>query len=256
MVLTNPGTPFNEDGWADALTDIRKLSLRQGGGANDLNQDSQEVSQGLYQDDEVSADDGGAEGFLIAANNLSDVDSASTSRDNLGLGTLATKNSNPLDVELTVEVAAGSQGVTVRSSTAASTSPYLSLYATVGETVGMTLQQTTTSVLTLAVFNTSDSNTWTFDCTGNAGIFTSKAINTNALDDSSGGVITFAASFRPTGSGVYADSSGNQLLATRQSVTDLMTGYPYGVANATNLNEVAGTLKNLLTALVTHGLIV
>ena len=45
MPLSNPGTPMDEDGWADVLTDIRKLFLAINGGGNDLNQKTEEVSQ-------------------------------------------------------------------------------------------------------------------------------------------------------------------------------------------------------------------
>lgn len=40
MPLTNPGTAFDEDGWADAISDIRKLFLLFNaikGGGNDTN---------------------------------------------------------------------------------------------------------------------------------------------------------------------------------------------------------------------------
>jgi hypothetical protein len=60
-MLTNPGTPFDADGWADALTDIRKLGLRASGGSNDMNADSKGVSQ------EVSE-----YGFPLIVNNLSE----------------------------------------------------------------------------------------------------------------------------------------------------------------------------------------
>lgn len=45
MGLTNPGTPFDEDGWADMIADIRKLQLAQSGGGNDMNQNTQDVTQ-------------------------------------------------------------------------------------------------------------------------------------------------------------------------------------------------------------------
>lgn len=55
MTLTNPGTPFDEDGWADALTDIRKLSMRENGGiVNDMNAASFDVSQLLSDDTDLN----------------------------------------------------------------------------------------------------------------------------------------------------------------------------------------------------------
>lgn len=44
-MLTNPGTPFDKDGWADMVSDIRRLWLQLNGGANDTNNATQEVSQ-------------------------------------------------------------------------------------------------------------------------------------------------------------------------------------------------------------------
>lgn len=45
MGLTNPGTPFDEDGWADIIADVRKLQLAINGGGNDLNNSTQDVTQ-------------------------------------------------------------------------------------------------------------------------------------------------------------------------------------------------------------------
>jgi flavoprotein len=45
MPLSNPGTPMDEDGWADVLSDIRKLYLQINGGGNDLNNTTQDVTQ-------------------------------------------------------------------------------------------------------------------------------------------------------------------------------------------------------------------
>lgn len=44
-MLSNPGTPFNKDGWADVLSDLRRLFLAQSGGSNDLNQASGDANQ-------------------------------------------------------------------------------------------------------------------------------------------------------------------------------------------------------------------
>lgn len=53
MPLTNPGTSFDEDGWADALTDIRKLFQIIEGGGNDLNAQTKEVTQVSDQYEEI-----------------------------------------------------------------------------------------------------------------------------------------------------------------------------------------------------------
>ncbi len=45
MPLTNPGTPMDEDGWADLISDIRKIWLKLEGGGNDLNNRTEETSQ-------------------------------------------------------------------------------------------------------------------------------------------------------------------------------------------------------------------
>lgn len=44
-MLTNPGTPMDKDGWADVLSDIRRLYLMIEGGANDLNANTVEANQ-------------------------------------------------------------------------------------------------------------------------------------------------------------------------------------------------------------------
>ncbi len=45
MPLTNPGTQMDEDGWADVISDIRKLYLMMAGGGNDLNNSTDTISQ-------------------------------------------------------------------------------------------------------------------------------------------------------------------------------------------------------------------
>ncbi len=44
-MLTNPDTPMDEDGWADALQDIRRLYLLMAGGTNDLNKAAEAADQ-------------------------------------------------------------------------------------------------------------------------------------------------------------------------------------------------------------------
>lgn len=44
-MLSSPGTPFDEDGWADVLSDLRRLFLMVEGGGNDLNNQTKNVSQ-------------------------------------------------------------------------------------------------------------------------------------------------------------------------------------------------------------------
>ncbi len=77
-MLSNPGTPFDIDGWADALSDIRKLYLMMGGGSNDLNQASKGVDQSVSE-----------VGFPTIANNLSEYAGNTTAitqiRNNLGV---------------------------------------------------------------------------------------------------------------------------------------------------------------------------
>lgn len=45
MPLSNPTTSFDEDGFADVITDIRKLFQLIEGGGNDLNNSTKEVTQ-------------------------------------------------------------------------------------------------------------------------------------------------------------------------------------------------------------------
>jgi hypothetical protein len=45
MPLSNPSTPFDADGFADVVSDIRKLYLMINGGGNDLNNNTQDVTQ-------------------------------------------------------------------------------------------------------------------------------------------------------------------------------------------------------------------
>jgi hypothetical protein len=123
---TNPGTPFTEEGFASVVADLRSIFLLVGGGSNDLNNASTDVTQ-----DATSAGENANNAFklrnvnisttaptdlqllnyvksrsqwepvslsgitttssgttaLLAANNLSDVTNATTARNNLSLGT-------------------------------------------------------------------------------------------------------------------------------------------------------------------------
>ncbi len=119
-MLSNGGSPFNEDGWAAMIADIRRLFLLVGGGTNDLNQASTSVTQDaantgedagnatkfrgfpvattpptngqsmVYSVDHKQWEPGGATGTgLLAANNLSDLTVVATARSNLGLGSAA-----------------------------------------------------------------------------------------------------------------------------------------------------------------------
>ncbi len=54
MPLTNPGTAMDKDGWADVITDIRKLYQMFEGGGNDLNNQTKEVTQVSDQYEEVT----------------------------------------------------------------------------------------------------------------------------------------------------------------------------------------------------------
>lgn len=45
MGLVNPGTPFDLDGWADMVSEVRRIRLMLEGGGNDLNNTTAEVTQ-------------------------------------------------------------------------------------------------------------------------------------------------------------------------------------------------------------------
>lgn len=121
---TNPGTPFTEEGFAAVIADLRRLYLLVGGGSNDLNNASTDVTQDATNAGEnannafklrnvnlatnaptdgqilayskarqrweptaatgVTSASSGA--ALIAGNNLSDVTNSATAATNLGLG--------------------------------------------------------------------------------------------------------------------------------------------------------------------------
>ncbi len=124
-MLTNPGTPFTEEGFASVVADLRRLFLLVGGGSNDLNNASSDVTQ-----DGVSGGENANNAFklrnvnisttaptngqvlvfstatkqygpsglsgvassstgtaLISTNNLSDLTNSATAANNLDLGT-------------------------------------------------------------------------------------------------------------------------------------------------------------------------
>lgn len=54
MPLTNPGTPFDLDGWADMLSDMRRIHLMIEGGGNDLNNSTKGVTQVSDEYEEVT----------------------------------------------------------------------------------------------------------------------------------------------------------------------------------------------------------
>ncbi len=123
-MLTNGSTNFDEEGFAAVIADLRRLYLLVGGGSNDLNNASTDVTQDAtnagenannafklrgvnlatnaptdgqiiayskarqrYEPTAASGVTATASGSaLISGNNLSDVSNAATSRSNLGLG--------------------------------------------------------------------------------------------------------------------------------------------------------------------------
>jgi acetyltransferase-like isoleucine patch superfamily enzyme len=141
-VLTNPGTPFTDEGFAAVVADLRRLFLLVSGGSNDLNNASQDVTQDGVANGEnannafklrgvnigttaptdsqiityskatnsyvprsisgVTAATGAT--ALLSTNNLSDVNNTGTAKSNLGLGTgnSPTFNSLSLSGELIV----------------------------------------------------------------------------------------------------------------------------------------------------------
>lgn len=54
MGLVNPGTPFDEDGWADVVSELRRLRLMVEGGGNDLNAQTKDVTQVSDEFQEIS----------------------------------------------------------------------------------------------------------------------------------------------------------------------------------------------------------
>lgn len=76
MMLVNSGTPFDEHGWGLIIAELRALRLRIDGGSNDLNAGS------------VDADQGAADGPLVASNNLSDLTDLAAAQSNLGMDRL------------------------------------------------------------------------------------------------------------------------------------------------------------------------
>lgn len=56
-MLTGPSTPFDEDGWAAVLSDLRRINLMVSGGSNDLNSDSTDVAQTNTTDNTAQAVD-------------------------------------------------------------------------------------------------------------------------------------------------------------------------------------------------------
>ncbi len=148
-MLTNPNTPFTEEGFAALVADFRRLFLLVGGGSNDLNQATKDVTQDAVDTGENSTNatrlrnvlisttapiDGqslafsqalggytpttvvttgsvAAGGGLLAANNLSDVLSTSTARSNIGLGIGNSPSFNGLSLTVNLVVGSGTQMV-------------------------------------------------------------------------------------------------------------------------------------------------
>ncbi len=151
-MLTNPGTPFTEEGFAAVVADLRRLFLSVGG-SNDLNNASTNVTQDAIAGGEnannafkfrnvplatAAPTDGqviayskartqyeptsssaAAFGGLAAANNLTDVGNTATAANNLGVGSASNVTHNTLTtasgatVGATLTVNSGTSTVTL-----------------------------------------------------------------------------------------------------------------------------------------------
>lgn len=164
-MLSNNGTPFTEEGFAAVIADLRRIFLLVGGGSNDLNNASTDVTQDGVAAGEnannafklrnvnlstTAPTDGQLLGYskarnqweaipltgvtsvstgstyLVAANNLSDVTNTTTARNNLSLGT----SNGPTFATLTI-----SSGATITGALTCSTGVSVSKDLTVSSGV-------------------------------------------------------------------------------------------------------------------------
>lgn len=144
-MLTSGGTPFDAEGFASVIADLRRLYLLVGGGSNDLNQDSASVTQAntagenannafklrnvnlsttaptdgyllayskarsQWEATSVSGTTGTNSGntFLIAGNNLSDLTNVAAAQSILGIGSTGSTTVNSVNTN-TLTVNSGS----------------------------------------------------------------------------------------------------------------------------------------------------
>lgn len=166
-MLSNNGTPFTEEGFAAVIADLRRIYLLVGGGSNDLNNASTDVTQdgtaagenannafklrgvnlgtaapvdgnllsfskarNQYEPVPLTGVTAASSGttYLVAANNFSDVTNVTTARQNINLGTSNSPTFNGMS--LTTSLSVGS-GATVGASLSVSSGATVSADLTV-----------------------------------------------------------------------------------------------------------------------------
>lgn len=198
----------------------------------------------------------GGSGFLQVNNDLSDVASASTSRTNLGLGTMATQAATAVDIDGGTIDGATIGGTSAGAVTATTlTATDVSVISVSSSSDALRITQTGAgNALVVEDSTNPDSTPVVVDASGNVGIGTSSpdflldvAGRIGILEGTNG--IAFHDGAGSVSAGVRADSGDNLVFATGSSDTergriDSSGRVGIGRTPTTNLLEVAGTIES------------
>lgn len=198
----------------------------------------------------VALTTGSSSGFLQSANNLSDVASQSTSRTNLGLGTMATQNITAVSA-MTVTGATSLTGGLTSSTLSAGASTVTGLSTTSIVNSG-SLSAAATTVTGLSATSITDSGTLKAAATTITGVLDATGGNTLTGGTSISGGLLLAGGMTQTGS---TSLSGGLTTNTLSSGASTVTGLSAtSIADSGTLTATATTVTGLsATSIVNSG---